>query len=75
MSQKENEPLELTDEMLERNDTIYNTVLDCICTLAERKIEWDMQIIGEVTDAIISTLHKHEIQVRYPGITTEKDGS
>lgn len=47
--------LELTGEMLKRNDTIDNAVQDCICTLAEKEIDWNMEIIEDVTDAIVDS--------------------
>jgi hypothetical protein len=75
MLQNENEQLELTNEMIERNDEIYNTIQNCIGTLAEKEVEWNMEIIGGVTDAIIDILHNHGIRVRYPGVVTELDGS
>ncbi len=77
MKNKQNreEEIELTTEMLERNDVIDNTVYDCICTLAEKEIDWDMSIIGEVTDVIKDTLLKFNIKVRHPSVVTEKDGT
>ena len=75
MDNKQGDELELTDEMLERLDEIDNTVYACICTLAEKPIEWDMEIIGEVTEEIRSVLEKHEIQMRWPGIVTNEDGT
>ena len=73
----EPEPLELTDEMIERNDTIHNAVYDCILALAEKngdELPWNMSIIGEATDAIQAVLENHGFQMRYPAIVTEPDG-
>lgn len=70
----EDEPLELTDEMIERNDEIDNCVYECICTLAEKEIEWDMHIIGDVIDSIKTVLDMHNIKVRHPGICEDDDG-
>lgn len=67
--------LELTDEMIERNDEIDNAVYECICILAEKELDWNMGIIGNVTDAIKAELAKHGIKVRHPGVVTDKDGS
>ena len=68
--------LELTDKQLERNDDIDNAVFDCICTLTEQpELEWDMQIIGEVTDSIKLILKTFGLKVRHPGIVTEDDGT
>jgi len=75
---KEPKPLEFTAEMTERNDTIDNAVYDCILTLAEKdedELPWEMEIIGDVTDAIKEALLLHGFHVRYPGIVTEPDGS
>lgn len=71
------EPLELTDEMIERNDDIDNAVYHCILTLAEKDVDelpWSMEIIGDVTDAIKETLSRHNIMVRHPAVVTEPDG-
>ena len=70
-------PLGLTDEMIERNDAIDNAVYDCILILSEDSsgdLPWDMEIIGDVTDAIKAALASHDIKVRHPGIVTEEDG-
>lgn len=67
--------LELTDEMVERNDTIYNSIYECICILAENNIEWDMKMIGEITESVISILSTYGIKVRYPSVVTEENGT
>jgi hypothetical protein len=67
--------LEITPEMEERNDEIDNSVFECVSTLSEKELEWDMQLIGEVTDAIKSVLERYGITVRHPGVVTEADGS
>jgi hypothetical protein len=68
--------LELTDEMIERNDEIDNAVFECIKILAEYdNMEWDMAIIGEVTDAIKDVLNSFGIKVRHPAVATEPDGT
>jgi hypothetical protein len=73
---EEDEELELSDEHLERNDDIDNAVFDCISVLAEDiNMEWNMQIIGETTDAIKSVLSDHNIKVRHPHIAIHADGS
>lgn len=73
------EELELTDEMISRNDEIDNTVYQAILTLTEKSEEelpWDMRLIGEVTDSIESTLwNDFKLKVRHPGIVTNEDGS
>lgn len=41
----------------QRNDEIDNAVFECVRLLSEQpELEWDMRIIGEVSDAIIETL-------------------
>jgi len=75
---KEPKPLEFTAEMTERNDTIDNAVYDCILALAEKdedELPWDMEIIGDVTDAIQAVLERHGFHMRHPGVVTEPDGS
>lgn len=78
MNGLKHEGLELTDEMIARNDEIDNTVYQCILTLTEKdpeELDWDMAIIGEVTDAIIETLREFGLKVRHPGVVTDLDGS
>lgn len=68
------ESLELTDEMIERNDVINNSVYGCILELAEKNDEefpWNMEIIGEVTDAIKEELSRFGVKVRHPAVITE----
>ena len=67
--------LELTDEMLERNDDIDNAVYDCICVLAEKELPWSMEIITKVTETIKAELLKYQIQVRHPSVETKEDGN
>jgi hypothetical protein len=73
------EYLELTDEMVERIDEIDNAVYDLILTLAEKTpedLEWDMAIIGNVTDSIKTLLwEEFQIKVRHPAVVTNKDGT
>jgi len=67
--------LELTDSQIARNDDIDNAVYACICTLTEQEIDWDMEIIAEVTEAIKAALEPFNLKVRHPGIITNEDGS
>lgn len=69
-----NQELELTMEMLQRNDDIDNAVFQCVCILAEKELEWDMQIIGNVTDAIKKELGNYNISVRHPGVFIDEKG-
>ena len=67
--------LEFTDGMIERIDEIDNAVFDCIKILAENPdMDWDMEIIGEITDEIKYSLFKRGIKVRHPAIVTELNG-
>ena len=68
--------LELTDAMVERNDEIDNAVFDCVKTLSEQPdMDWNMAIIGDVTDSMKAALKRHSIKVRHPGVVTNDDGS
>jgi hypothetical protein len=69
------EELELTQAQIERNNIIDNAVQDCICILAEEEIEWDMDIIGDVTEAIKEVLAQHGLRVRQPAIATDELGN
>jgi hypothetical protein len=61
--------VELSDEQVQRNDNVDSSVFECITTLAEKDIEWDMEVIGETTDAIKEVLSDHGIRVRHPGVS------
>lgn len=67
--------MQLTNAQIERLDEIDNAVFDCICTLAEQVLEWDMYLIGEVTDVIKTVLAEQGIHVRHPGILHHEDGT
>jgi hypothetical protein len=60
--------------MCQRNDEIDNAVYDCICILAEKDLEWNMEVIGDVTDSIKGALSRHSIRVRHPGIAINENG-
>ena len=67
--------LELTTEMVQRNDEIDNAVFSCITTLTEQKLEWNMEIIGRVTDAIKDILAEYGLKVRHPAIEIDEGGN
>lgn len=68
--------LELTDKQIARNDEIDNAVYECLHVLTEMAdLDWNMEIIGEATDALKTVLINHGYKVRHPGIITEPDGS
>lgn len=52
--------------LVERNDEIDNAVFDAIQSLVPEEIEWDMELIGEVTDCIREILEKAEIPHCHP---------
>jgi hypothetical protein len=75
MKNLEDEELELSDDQIERNDEIDNAVHHCLEELAEKKLEWDMQIIGEATDSLEKIMGRFGISVRHPGICEREDGT
>lgn len=85
---KKTTPLELTDEMIARNDEIDNAVYKCICTLTQKDsecdpnaensdniLDWDMELIGEVDEAIVAVLKSHGLEVHSPCIVHNSDGT
>ena len=79
MNENLHEELELTDEMISRNDEIDNGVYDLILTLTEKtsdELPWDMEKIAAVTDTIKDVLwNKYGLKVRHPAVVTNRDGS
>ena len=75
----QNEELELTGEMVERNDDIDNGVYQTILMLTEKtddEVPWNMEMIAEITDAIKDVLwNRFKLKVRHPAIVTNEDGS
>ena len=71
--------LELTNEMVERNDVIDNAVYALILTLTEEsedELPWDMEIIEAVTDAVKDVLcDSFGKKIRHPAVVTNDDGS
>ena len=68
--------VELTSEQIDRLDDMYTAVFDTVRVLVEdENLEWDMSIIGDVTDAMICALRGHHLRVRYPGIVEDADGT
>lgn len=69
------EELELSDIQIERNDEIYNAVLDLCKILAEDwNLEWDMAILGPIADTAASVLVERGIPVRFPSIVEDDNG-
>ena len=50
--------MELTVRMIERQDFVDNAIFELVNELipSEKKMEWDIRIIGEIRDAIQSQL-------------------
>lgn len=70
------EDLELSDEQSARNDEIYNAVYEFCKVMAEdEKLEWNMEILGQLADYAAELLTTHSSRVRYPSVVTEPDGS
>ena len=70
--------LTFTDKQLERLDEVYNTVYESLLVLLEKtedELPWDMELIGNVADAIAETCESLGHHVRYPSIVTNEDGS
>jgi len=70
------EELELSDEDFDRGEEVYESVFECIKILSENPdMDWDIHIINDTTDAIKSSLARHDIYVRHPHIVEHEDGS
>ena len=46
------ERTELTQREMERLDYVHNAIHLLICDLAGQEVEWDAEIIGEISDTI-----------------------
>ena len=62
------QPLTDDDFLCKQNDVIDNTVFQAINAISHKdnKLTWDMNIIGEVTDAIKQILLRHHIAICHP---------
>ena len=73
------EGLNLTHEMVDRNSDIHDAVYEMLLVLLERdreEFEWDMGVIGAITDDIIASLWSNfKMRVRFPSVVTLEDGS
>ena len=70
------EDLELSDEQSARNDEIYNAAYEFCKVMAEdEKLEWNMEILGQLADYAAELLTTHGSRLRYPSVVTEPDGS
>lgn len=69
------EELELSDAQSARNDEIYNAAYEFCKVMAEDdRLEWNMEILGELADLAAELLTRHGSRVRYPAVVTEPDG-
>ena len=69
------EELELSDAQCARNDEIYNAAYEFCKVMAEDdRLEWNMEILGELADLAAELLTRHGSRVRYPAVVTEPDG-
>lgn len=67
--------LELTDKMVERNDEIYNAVFElCRIMTEKQELEWDMSIIGDLTDYAAMILSEQGFKIRFYSIATTPGG-
>lgn len=57
--------------MTERNDEIDNQVHDLLCTMANKRIDWNMELIGRVEECIEKILPEYNIHVCHPGFLDE----
>lgn len=65
---------ELNKKQIEQLDRIDNAVFElCKILLDDYELKWDMSIIGEVTEAVVSILSADR-PVYYPGVILDKDG-
>lgn len=71
-----NKKVEFSDSQSQRIDEIHNAVFEMCKTMAENpKLNWNMSFIEEIADYAAFILTQHDIRVRFPSITVEKDGS
>lgn len=69
--------LTFTDQQIERLDLIDNTVYQALLTLLEKtpdEFPWNMEIIGDVAEAIAKACETKGYHMRWPAIVTDKHG-
>lgn len=70
------EELEFSSGQLARLDEIDNAVHELLKVMTEDyDLEWDMEIIGSVADAVADILVLTGKRVRFPTIVGKQDGS
>ena len=60
------EPHQNDEFLCGQNDLIDNSVFDAIQSVAYNKIDWNMEMIGEVTMCIERVLTEHKIPICHP---------
>ena len=60
------EPHQNDEFLCSQNDLIDNSVFDAIQSVAYNKIDWNMELIGEVTMCIEKVLTEHKIPICHP---------
>jgi len=76
--EKFEEETELSQEHLERNYEIYSAAYQFIQILLEKNEDdfpWNMEYIGNVTEAVVQTLNELGQRIRWPSVVMEKDGT
>lgn len=55
--------MELTDEQIERQDYVDNAIFSLICDVnpSDTELEWDIELIGNVRDAIQNELVSRKV--------------
>lgn len=52
---------DFTPKEVERQDLVDNAIHRLLCELSGRKLPWDIELIGEVRDAVQMTFESHTI--------------
>ena len=47
-----NKQPELSRQEMDRLDFVHNTIHQMICQLAGQEVEWDVEVIGEISDLV-----------------------
>lgn len=66
--------LTFTDQQIERLDTIDNTIYQALLVLLEKtpdELPWNMEIIGDIAEAISTICESKGYHMRWPAIVTD----
>lgn len=66
-----------TDQQIERLEAIDNTIYQALLILLDKtpdELPWNMEIIGDVTEAISKACETKGYHMRWPAIVTDKHG-